>query len=154
LDLTPAALRNLDTILTHAIQAEFEAKYNSQEEMLRGEIASLSEHAESRAVEIRRLQSTIESYKLWNEELNVSRVLRLDPDNVLILVFSSQRALTAASAGVEDGESFANSAKELERDRKAHEIQWAEFDIIKRSLMKDLQNRCEKVSWSSLSGLR
>ncbi|KAK8870009.1 hypothetical protein IAR55_000579 [Kwoniella newhampshirensis] len=106
-------------------QSTFEAKYNAQEEMLRAEIASLAEHAESRAAEIRRLQSTVESYKLSNEELN--------------------RALSAASAGIEDGESFANSAKELERSRKAHEIQYAEFEVIKKSLVKDLQNRCEKV---------
>lgn len=57
-------------------QAEFEAKYNAQQEMLRGEIASLGSQAEFRAAEIRRLQSTVESYKLSNEELNVSRVLR------------------------------------------------------------------------------
>ncbi|CAD6590665.1 MAG: hypothetical protein TREMPRED_005838 [Tremellales sp. Tagirdzhanova-0007] len=107
------------------IKAEFEAKYNAQQEHMRSEIASLSEHVESRAAEIRRLQSTVESYKLSNDELN--------------------RALTVASAGVEDGVAFAHSAKELERNRKAHEIQFAEFEIIKKSLMKDLQNRCEKV---------
>lgn len=54
------------------IQAQYEARYQSQEERLRGEIASLTEHAEFRAVEIKRLQNTIESYKLSNEELNVS----------------------------------------------------------------------------------
>lgn len=44
--------------------------------MLRGEIRNLTERAESRAAEVRRLQNTIESYKLSNEELNVSPVLR------------------------------------------------------------------------------
>ncbi|KAK4683958.1 kinesin family member 5, partial [Tremellales sp. Uapishka_1] len=107
------------------IKSQFEAKYTAQEEMLRGEIANLTERAESRAAEIRRLQSTVESYKLSNEDLN--------------------HALTVASAGIEDGEQFATSAKELERSRKQHELQYAEFEIIKKSLMKDLQNRCEKV---------
>ncbi|KAL1411173.1 hypothetical protein Q8F55_002123 [Vanrija albida] len=107
------------------IKSQFEAKFAAQEELLRGEIAGLTERAESRAAEIRRLQSTIESYKLSNEELN--------------------RALTSASAGIEDGETFANATRELERSRKQHEIQYAEFEIIKKSLMKDLQNRCEKV---------
>lgn len=111
------------------IKSQFEAKFAAQEELLRGEIAGLTERAESRAAEIRRLQSTIESYKLSNEELN--------------------RALTSASAGIEDGETFANATRELERSRKQHEIQYAEFEIIKKSLMKDLQNRCEKVSNSS-----
>lgn len=43
--------------------------------MLRSEIALLNEQAESRGAEMKRLQSTVESYKLSNEELNVSRVL-------------------------------------------------------------------------------
>ncbi|WVO17001.1 hypothetical protein L204_104687 [Cryptococcus depauperatus] len=106
------------------IKSQLESKYTSQEELLNSEIATLTEHAESRAADVRRLQSTVESYKLSNEELN--------------------RALSAATDGT-DGETFANSAKELERARKAHEIQYAEFEIVKKSLMKDLQNRCEKV---------
>jgi hypothetical protein len=57
----------------------------------------------------------------------------------------TQHALTVASAGIEDGETFANATKELERNRKQHEIQFAEFEIIKKSLTKDLLNRCEKV---------
>ncbi|ORX39658.1 putative kinesin [Kockovaella imperatae] len=107
------------------IKAQFEARYHAQEEMLRNEVASLSEHLENRSAEMRRLQNTIESYKLSNEELN--------------------RALSAASSSVEGGESFASSTREFERIRKNYEIQFSEFDIVKKSLMKDLQNRCEKV---------
>lgn len=107
------------------IKSSLETKYSSREELLRTEISTLSDHVESRADDVRRLQSTVESYKLSNEELN--------------------RALTAATNGT-DGETFASSAKELERTRKAHEIQYAEFEMVKKSLMKDLQNRCEKVS--------
>ncbi|KIR37533.1 kinesin [Cryptococcus deuterogattii 99/473] len=106
------------------IKSSLETKYSSREELLRTEISTLSDHVESRAQDVRRLQSTVESYKLSNEELN--------------------RALTAATIGT-DGETFASSAKELERARKAHEIQYAEFEMVKKSLMKDLQNRCEKV---------
>ncbi|WVW83416.1 hypothetical protein I302_105436 [Kwoniella bestiolae CBS 10118] len=107
------------------IKAQFESKFTASEDLLKAEIQNLSEHAESRAAEIRRLQSTVESYKLSNEELN--------------------RALSVAAAGNEESENFAQSAKELERIRKSHEIQYAEFEIVKKSLMKDLQNRCEKV---------
>lgn len=107
------------------IKSSLETKYSSREELLRSEISTLSDHVESRTEDVRRLQSTVESYKLSNEELN--------------------RALTAATNGT-DGETFASSAKELERARKAHEIQYAEFEMVKKSLMKDLQNRCEKVS--------
>ena len=41
--------------------------------MLRNEIITLSEHLDTRSSEMRRLQNTVESYKLSNEELNVSR---------------------------------------------------------------------------------
>lgn len=40
--------------------------------MLKGEIAAIAEQTESRAAEIRRLQATVETYKLSNEELDVS----------------------------------------------------------------------------------
>ncbi|KAL7422147.1 hypothetical protein Q5752_002790 [Cryptotrichosporon argae] len=106
------------------IKSQLEAAFKAQEEVMLAEIGTLKEQLEGRAAEMRRLQSTLESYKLSNEELN--------------------RALSA-TAGNGDTESFANAAIELERSRKQHETQFAEFDIIKKSLMKDLQNRCEKV---------
>lgn len=40
---------------------------------------------------------------------------------------------------------MAESAQDLERTRKAINVQLAEFDGVKKSLMRDLQNRCEKV---------
>lgn len=50
------------------------------------------------------------------------------------------------SAGIEGGKNLAESAQDLERTRKAINVQLAEFDGVKKSLMRDLQNRCEKVS--------
>lgn len=40
--------------------------------MLKSETSAVSEQAECRAAEIRRLQATVETYKLSNDELNVS----------------------------------------------------------------------------------
>ncbi|WWC85238.1 uncharacterized protein L201_000100 [Kwoniella dendrophila CBS 6074] len=117
--------KNSANLAIDDIKAQFESKFSASEELLKAEIQNLTEHSESRAAEIRRLQSTVESYKLSNEELN--------------------RALSVAAAGNEESENFAQSAKELERIRKSHEITYAEFEIVKKSLMKDLQNRCEKV---------
>ena len=57
-----------------------------------------------------------------------------------------QRAFAVTSAGIEGGKNLAESAKDLERTRKAITVQLAEFDGVKKSLMRDLQNRCEKVS--------
>jgi len=56
-----------------------------------------------------------------------------------------QRAFAATSAGIEGGKNLAESAQDLERTRKAINVQLAEFDGVKKSLMRDLQNRCEKV---------
>lgn len=58
---------------------------------------------------------------------------------------ASQRAFAVTSAGIEGGKNLAESAQDLERTRKAISVQLAEFDGVKKSLMRDLQNRCEKV---------
>ena len=43
---------------------------------------------------------------------------------------------------------MAESVQDLEPTRKAISVQLAEFDGVKKSLMRDLQNRCEKVCLS------
>jgi kinesin family protein 5 len=96
----------------------------SKEQLLRNEISVLNERAESRASEITRLQGLVERYKASYEEV--------------------EHALKVTSKDV-DGETFANATRELERNRKQYETQHADFENIKKSLMKDLQNRCEKV---------
>jgi kinesin family protein 5 len=60
-----------------------------------------------------------------------------------------QRAFAVTSAGIEGGKNLAESAQDLERTRKAINVQLAEFDGVKKSLMRDLQNRCEKVGHTS-----
>src|SRR5882757_6817253 len=60
-------------------------------------------------------------------------------------LISYQRAFAVTSAGIEGGKNLAESAQDLERTRKAINVQLAEFDGVKKSLMRDLQNRCEKV---------
>jgi kinesin family protein 5 len=56
-------------------QEQYEARYKAQEELLQGEIKATTEQVESRAAEMRRLQATVESYKLSNEELNVRYII-------------------------------------------------------------------------------
>lgn len=56
-----------------------------------------------------------------------------------------KRAFAVTSAGIEGGKNLAESAQDLERTRKAINVQLAEFDGVKKSLIHDLQNRCEKV---------
>ena len=65
-----------------------------------------------------------------------------------------ERAFAVTSAGIEGGKNLAESAQDLERTRKAINVQLAEFDGVKKSLMRDLQNRCEKVTISPTWFLR
>src|SRR5882757_10501790 len=60
-------------------------------------------------------------------------------------LISYQRAFAVTSDGIEGGKNLAESAQDLERTRKAINVQLAEFDGVKKSLLRDLQNRCEKV---------
>lgn len=46
---------------------------------------------------------------------------------------------------MEGGKDLAESAKEMERMRKTMASQLSDFEAMKKSLVRDLQNRCEKV---------
>lgn len=57
----------------------------------------------------------------------------------------SQRAFKITAASIEGGKSLEEAAKDMERQHKAVAQQLADFDAMKKSLMRDLQDRCEKV---------
>jgi kinesin family protein 5 len=75
--------------------------------------------------ELKNLVLTVESLRSANEEL--------------------KRAFAVTAAASEGGKNLAESAKEMERIRKTMTSQLADFDTMKKSLMRDLQDRCEKV---------
>ncbi len=111
------------------------------------EVTDLKAQLEMRVNEIRSLNASIESLKSVNEELKVSTPLF---SSHILITFGArylriQRAFAVTSAGIEGGKNLAESAQDLERTRKAINVQLAEFDGVKKSLMRDLQNRCEKV---------
>ncbi|KAH6918553.1 kinesin heavy chain [Coprinopsis sp. MPI-PUGE-AT-0042] len=107
------------------LRNKLEAQFNAKREAQSNEVADLKQQLELRSNEIRNLNASIDSLKGVNEEL--------------------KRAFAVTSAGIEGGKNLAESAQDLERTRKAINIQLAEFDGVKKSLMRDLQNRCEKV---------
>jgi len=117
---------NADTAEAVAdLKAKLEAQYNAKREAQLNEVTDAKQQLELRNNEIRNLNASIETLKSVNEEL--------------------KRAFAVTSAGIEGGKNLAESAQDLERTRKAINIQLAEFDGVKKSLMRDLQNRCEKV---------
>lgn len=107
------------------LKAKLEAQYTAKREAHISEVADLKQQLELKNNELRSLNASIDSLKGVNEEL--------------------KRAFAVTSAGIEGGKNLAESAQDLERTRKAINVQLAEFDGVKKSLMRDLQNRCEKV---------
>ncbi|EPQ28666.1 uncharacterized protein PFL1_03969 [Pseudozyma flocculosa PF-1] len=107
------------------VKAKLEAQYASKREAQASEIADLKLQIELKGKETAELLATNDNLKSTNEEL--------------------KRAFAVTAAGVEGGKNLAESAREMERVRKTMATQLAEFDIMKKSLMRDLQNRCEKV---------
>jgi kinesin family protein 5 len=107
------------------LKAKLEAQYAAKRDAHLSEVVDLKQQIEHRNNEVRSLTSQLDGLKSVNEEL--------------------KRAFAVTSAGIEGGKNLAESAKDLERTRKAITIQLAEFDGVKKSMMRDLQNRCEKV---------
>ncbi|KAN0133784.1 kinesin heavy chain [Lactarius tabidus] len=110
---------------TAELKNKLEAQYSSKRDAHQSEVTDLKQQLEIKNGEVRSLNATIDSLKSVNEEL--------------------KRAFAVTSAGIEGGKNLAESAQDLERTRKAINVQLAEFDGVKKSLMRDLQNRCEKV---------
>ncbi|KAA1471145.1 kinesin heavy chain [Dentipellis sp. KUC8613] len=107
------------------LKNKLEAQYAAKRDAHVNEVADLKQQLEMKGNELRSLNASIDSLKGVNEEL--------------------KRAFAVTSAGIEGGKNLAESAQDLERTRKAINVQLAEFDGVKKSLMRDLQNRCEKV---------
>lgn len=110
------------------LKGKLETQYASRRDAQASEIADLKRQIELKAKETGSLAAANESLRNTNEEL--------------------KRAFAVTAAGVEGGKNLAESAREMERVRKTMATQLSEFDTMKKSLMRDLQNRCEKVRWS------
>ncbi|CED84475.1 kinesin heavy chain [Phaffia rhodozyma] len=107
------------------LKSKLEAQYAAKRDAQAGEIANLKQQIDSKSQEVKNQSITIDNLKGVNEEL--------------------KRAFAVSAAGIEGGKALSESARDLERTRKAIALQLADFEGSKRSLMKDLQNRCEKV---------
>lgn len=102
-----------------------EAQYQEQRQALEAEVADLKRSIEAKAREVDNLEASHTSLRSANEEL--------------------KKAFVMTTTAIEGGQDLAESAREMERVRKTMAQQLAEFDTMKKSLMRDLQNRCEKV---------
>ncbi|KAG8746935.1 hypothetical protein FRC10_003106 [Ceratobasidium sp. 414] len=107
------------------LKSKLEAQYSAKREAQAAEINDLRQQLEQKSNDIRLMNNTVETLKGVNDEL--------------------KRAFAATSAGIEGGKDLAESAKDLERTRKGLTLQITEFEGLKKGLVRDLQNRCEKV---------
>ena len=123
------------------LQNKLEAQYAAKRDAHQSEVSDLRQQLEMKNNEVRSLNVSIDSLKSLNEELKVGfNFTVFEPS-----LSPCQRAFAVTSDGIEGGKNLAESAQDLERTRKAINVQLAEFDGVKKSLMRDLQNRCEKV---------
>ncbi|KAG9119887.1 hypothetical protein FRC07_004867, partial [Ceratobasidium sp. 392] len=106
------------------LKSKLEAQYSAKREAQTAEINDLRQQLEQKSNDIRLMNNTVETLKGVNDEL--------------------KRAFAATSAGIEGGKDLAESAKDLERTRKGLTLQITEFEGLKKGLVRDLQNRCEK----------
>ncbi|RUS24034.1 hypothetical protein BC938DRAFT_474227, partial [Jimgerdemannia flammicorona] len=104
------------------LKNKLELSFTAKKEMQQKEIDELKTELELKTDEYHKLSSALTDLKRANEQLQVA--LANQPKN---------------SADMTEKE------KDMERMRKSMAQQLADFEVMKKALMRDLQNRCEKV---------
>jgi kinesin family protein 5 len=125
---------NLDDV-TETLQdlkAKMEAQYNAKREMQQKEIEELRHELERKNDDVHKLNTSLTELKRANEDLQ-AKVSKLE--NII-----------ANRSGSGGNQSSADKDNEMERIRRKMAQQLADFEVMKKSLMRDLQQRCEKVS--------
>ncbi|TPX67783.1 hypothetical protein CcCBS67573_g07417 [Chytriomyces confervae] len=107
------------------IKSRLEAQFNSKRETQLKEILELKEILAKRENELGLLQVNFSAAQKSNEELKSS--------------------LSAIKDSANPTNEVSQKDEELEKMRKTMAQQLGEFDAMKKKLMRDLQNRCEKV---------
>ncbi|KAI9474096.1 MAG: kinesin heavy chain [Benjaminiella poitrasii] len=120
-----AAQKNADVEDTlSTLKKKLETQYASKKEMQQKEIGDLKQEITERNENIQKLSASLADLKDANDKL--------------------QLALSEKTAQTQDGD-LSEREKELERMRKTMAKELADFENMKKVLMRDLQTRCEKV---------
>ncbi|KAJ1551783.1 hypothetical protein HK096_010041, partial [Nowakowskiella sp. JEL0078] len=107
------------------LKSKLENQYATKRDMYESELEDLRSKVERKDDELIRLQTTVGELNRVNIDLK-----------------SSVDSMKRAAAGTPD---FMKKDEELEKMRKTMGQQLSDFDAMKKKLMRDLQNRCEKV---------
>ncbi|KAG9295474.1 hypothetical protein G9A89_013503 [Geosiphon pyriformis] len=117
------------------LRAKLEGQYSAKKEVQQKEIEELKFELEKKNEELHKLNSALGELKRANQELQVILFLKSDDTN----------AISDKEPRGEGRKDSAEKEKDMERIRKTMAQQLADFDVMKKALMRDLQNRCEKV---------
>ncbi|KAJ3276220.1 hypothetical protein HDV01_005668 [Terramyces sp. JEL0728] len=109
------------TNVIHDLKAKLEVQYNAKRDLQEAEYEELQRELFKKEEEIERMKKSITEQVSKNEQLQSA--------------FDSMKGISSGS----------ESDKEIEKMRKTMATQLIEFDGMKKRLMKDLENRCEKV---------
>jgi len=121
-----SSINVLETI--SELRTKVEAQYASKRDLAQQEIESLKQELARRNEDIQRLSINVTELKRGNEELK---------DQI------ERRNHTGS--GLWEGKDMTERERDMERIRKAMAQQLADFDLMKKAMMRDLQNRCERV---------
>ncbi|ORZ02025.1 kinesin heavy chain [Lobosporangium transversale] len=111
------------------LRVKLEAQYSAKRDQAQQEIEALKQEIARRNEDIQRLSSNVTDLRRGNEELKEQL----------------ERQSNHTSSGLWEGKDMTERERDMERIRKTMAQQLADFDVMKKALMRDLQNRCEKV---------
>ncbi|KAI8093477.1 kinesin heavy chain [Halteromyces radiatus] len=116
--------KNVDIAETiSTLKGKLETQYNAKREMQQKEIDELKKELDRKTESHQKLSSALADLKTANDQL--------------------QAALSEQPNEAQND--LSEREKDLERMRKTMANQLAEFEVMKKALMRDLQQRCEKV---------
>ncbi|KAG0238950.1 hypothetical protein BGX31_003141 [Mortierella sp. GBA43] len=121
-----SSMNVLETI--SELRTKVEAQYAAKRDQAQQEIEALKQEATRRNEDIQRLSVNVTELKRGNEELKDQLERR-----------------NHAGSGLWEGKDMTERERDMERIRKAMAQQLADFDMVKKAMMRDLQNRCERV---------
>ncbi|KAG0026925.1 hypothetical protein BGZ81_006005 [Podila clonocystis] len=112
------------------LRNKVEAQYATKRDQAQQEIEELKLEVARRNEDIQKLSINVTELKRGNEELKEQ----------------IERRSNHTSSGLWEGKDMTERERDMERIRKTMAQQLADFDVMKKALMRDLQNRCEKAS--------
>ncbi|KAI9276977.1 kinesin heavy chain [Phascolomyces articulosus] len=114
------------------LKTKIEAQYAAKKEMQERELEELKRDLEQRIEEEEKLNNAVKELQETHDKLQTIINARPKPEPKPISHGGSTMT-------------YEEKEKDLERMRKSMAQQLADFEVMKKALMRDLQNRCEKV---------